>query len=188
VVDAGQGGNGKACEQLKTSRAKMTDYMEWLRRSVGYESLKSQYLRQFPSLNVERSSSMDEQIDAGDEEELLPSNPIERRDAKIAELEKNVADMNELKENVLKMKAELKLAVKTANIVNAKVDFARKVTEERLKECLPVPSFEDDHSKVLVTLMSALIDEDSFEMDPETDSLKPKENLLKEIEDSLDKN
>ena len=36
--------------------------------------------------------------------------------------------------------------------------------------------------------MSALIDEDSFEMDPETDSLKPKENFLKEIEDSLDKN
>ena len=121
---------------------------------MGYESLKSQYLRQFPSLNVE----MDEQIDAGDEEDLLPSNPIERRDAKIAELEKNVADMNELKENVLKMKAELKLAVKTANIANAKVDFARKVTEERLKECLPVPSFQDDYSKVLVTLMSALID------------------------------
>jgi hypothetical protein len=60
------------------------------------------------------------------------------------------------------MKAELKLAVKTANIANAKVDFARKVTEEWLK--------------------------DSFEMDPETDSLKPKENFLKEIEDSLDKN
>jgi hypothetical protein len=96
------GGNGKACEQLKSTRAKMTDYMEWLRRSVGYESLKSQYLRQFPSLNVERSSSMDEHIDAGDEEDLLPSNPIERRDAKIAELEKNVADMNELKENVEK--------------------------------------------------------------------------------------
>ena len=127
------GGNGRACEQLKTSRAQMTDYMEWLKRSVGYESLKSQYLRQYPSLNVEKSSNMDEQIDADDEEELLPSNPIERRDAKIAELEKNVADMNELKENVLKMKAELKFAVKTANIANAKVDFARKVTEERLK-------------------------------------------------------
>ena len=121
-----------------------------------------------------------------DEEDLLPSNPIERRDAKIAELEKSVADMNELKENVLKMKAEVKLAVKTANIANAKVNFARSVTEERLKECLPAPSFDDDHSKVLVALMSSLLDEDSFELDPDTDTFKPKENFLKDIEDSLD--
>ena len=84
------------------------------------------------------------------------------------------------------MKAELKIAVKAANIANAKVKFARNVTEERLKECLPDPSFEDEHSKVVLALMSSLLDEDSFKIDPATDSLKPKKNFLKDIEDSLD--
>ena len=178
-------GNGKACEQLKTPRAKMTEYMAELKRTVGYESLKSQYLRQFPSLGAEKSSNMD---DGGeyDDDEILPSNPIERRDIKIAELEKEVADINVLKENALKMKAELNFAVKTAKIANAKVMFARKVTEERLKECLPVPQFEDEHSKVLVQLMSALVDEDNFEMDPITETLKPKDTFLKDVEDSFD--
>ena len=43
-------GNGKACEQLGTPRARMTDYMAELKRTIGYESLKSQYLKQYPSL------------------------------------------------------------------------------------------------------------------------------------------
>ena len=168
-----------------TPRAKMADYMAELRRTVGYESLKSQYLKQFPSLQAETTSNMEEPLD-DESEEVVPSNPIELRDAKIVELEKNVADMNDMKESLLKMKAELKIAVKTANIANAKVKFARNITEERLKECLPDPSFEDKHSQVIVALMSSLLDEDSFEIDPETDSLKPKDNFLKDVEDSLD--
>ena len=178
-------GNGKACEQLGTPRAKMTEYMAELKRTIGYESLKSQYLKQYPSLMTEKSNNM-EDLEEAENEDVLPNNPIEQRDARIAELEKNVVEMNDMKENVLKMKAELKIAVKAANIANAKVKFARNVTEERLKECLPDPSFEDEHSKVIVALMSSLLDEASFEIDPETDSLKPKENFLKGIEDSLD--
>jgi hypothetical protein len=182
-------GNGKACEQLKTPRAKMADYMADLKRTIGYESLKSQYLRQFPSLGAENMSNMEETQNGedDDEEDLLPTNPIERRDAKIVELEKNVAAMPALQENLLKMRAQLHLAVKTTNIAQNKLKFARKVTEERLKECLPVPSFVNEHSKVLITLMSTFMDEESFEIDPDTDSLKPREDFLKDIEDSIGK-
>ena len=178
-------GNGKACAQLGTPRAKMTEYMAELKQTVGYESLKSQYLRQYPSLSVERSPTMEDH-DEYEDDNLLPTNPIERRDNKIAELEKEVSELSVIKENNLKIKAELKLAVKKANIANAKVKFARKITEERLKECLPDPSFENEHSNVIVALMSSLLDEDSFELDPTTESLKPKENFLKDIEDSLE--
>ena len=54
---------------------------------------------------------MDEQVDGDDDEEaeLLPHNPIELRDTKILELEKEVADKNALQENMLKMKPELTL-------------------------------------------------------------------------------
>ena len=45
------GGNGKACESLKTERAKMSDYMSYLKEKLGYISLKMQYLEmQFPVL------------------------------------------------------------------------------------------------------------------------------------------
>ena len=88
----------------------------------------------------------------------------------------------------MKMKAELHLAVKTSNVAKNKLKLARKVTEARLKECLPIASFENEHSQVLITLMSALIDEDSFDIDPDTDSLTPKVNFLKDVEDSIKKN
>ena len=107
----------------------MTDYMEWLKRSVGYESLKSQYLRQYPSLNVEKSSNMDEQIDADDEEELLPSNPIERRDAKIAELEKNVADMAS-KENSRLDKLEIVVKALTRKVLSFESELEEIKKEE----------------------------------------------------------
>ena len=120
-----------------------------------------------------------------EDEYVVPTNTIERRDAKIAELEKNAAEANELRESLVKMKAELNLAVKTTYIAKNKLKFARKVTEERLKECLPVPNFEDEHGKVIITLMSTLMDEDNLETDPETDSIKHKESFFKEVEESF---
>ena len=60
------------------------------------------------------------------------------------------------------------------------------MTENRLKECLPIPDFKAEHSQVLITLMSTLVDEDCLELDPETDTMKPKEDLLKAVEDSFD--
>ena len=179
-------GNGKACKQLGNPRAKMSDYMAMLKRQVGYESLKSLYVQQFPSLQEENVSSMeDKDVDVEEEDELLPTNPIERKDAKIAELEKTAAQVASLQESVLKMKAEKSIAIKAASVFKNKIKFARKVTEERLKECLPIPGFENEHSGVLVTLMSTLVDEDSFELDPDTNTLNPKSDFLKNIEESI---
>ena len=50
-------GNGKACLQTGTERAKMSNYMQALKNNTGYESLKCKYLRQlarsFPHLQGE---------------------------------------------------------------------------------------------------------------------------------------
>ena len=184
-------GNGKACAEIKNPRARMSDYMADLKRLVGYESMKSQYMQQFPSLQTENINHMEERPTGDDDEnedDLIPSNPIERRDARIAELEKNLDDVSSLKESMMKMKAELRIARKDTFHAKKKLSFARTVTEQRLKECLPVPSFEDDHSSVLITLMSTLLEENAFEIDSETDTLKPKEDLLKDIEESFEEN
>ena len=182
-------GNGKACKEMKTPRTKMGDYVADLKRLMGYESLKSQYLQQFPSLQAgDGSNTVERMMDDVDvEEALLPSNPIERRDAQIADLQKDAAEIPALKESLVKMKAELQAAKKTSILSKRKLNFARKVTEERLKECLPIPSFEDDHSKVLITLMSTLVDEENFELDPNTETFMSKEDFLKDVEESIEK-
>ena len=182
-------GNGKVCVQLKTPRARMVDYMTELKRVMGYESLKTLHYKQFPSLQAEGLGIMDDrpQGEEDEDDDLVPTNPIERRDARIAELEKTVADMPALQEAVVKTKAELSIAKRSAHAAKNRVKFARKVTEERLKECLPADRFEDDFSKVLVTLMTTLIDEECYEFDPDSETVKPKVGFLKDIEDSIEK-
>ena len=68
--------------------------------------------------------------------------------------------------------------MKTADVTGRRVKFARKVTEEWLKDCLSDASFFYVHSKVMISMMSSLY---SFEVDSESDSLKPKEDFLKDI-------
>ena len=67
------GGNGKACDKMKIPRAKMLQYMQSLRRQVGYVSLKAQYTEQqarnFPSLpgfDSDILNNMDEKEGDGD--------------------------------------------------------------------------------------------------------------------------
>lgn len=181
-------GNGKACDQLNTPRSKMSEYMMELKRKVGYESLKSQYLRQYPSLNSDPICDMDElPKDEEDAESLYPTNPVEARDAKICELEEKVAKMSESTETNEKLKANLQNAVKTTTIARNKLKFIKKVTEERLKECLHTPNFEEN-SKVLVSLLSAVTDDESFDIDPASETLKLKSDFLKYTEDSIEAN
>ena len=75
----------------------MLDYMAELKRTQGFESPKSQYLKQYPSLQAENMSNMEDRLPGEDDDEdieLVPTNPIERRDARIAELEKAVSDLS----------------------------------------------------------------------------------------------
>ena len=179
-------GNGKVCVQMMTPRARMIDYMTELKKTRGYESLKSLYFQQYPSLQGEHESIMDDRPQGDDDEndsEVLPVNPIERKDARIAELEGSVAEIPVLKEAVVKAKTDLKNVLKTADVTGRRVKFARKVTEEWLKDCLPDASFFDVHSKVMISMMSSLY---SFEVDSESDSLKPKEDFLKDIEEFIE--
>ena len=76
---------------MKTPRAKMSSYMNGLKISVGYSSLKSQYLaaqaRQNPALG-----GLAQDIDALDMEndEICPSNPLAKKDSKISQLESSL--------------------------------------------------------------------------------------------------
>ena len=115
-------------------------------------------------------------------------NPIEEKNKQISQLkapleenETKVHDMSAIKESLVKTRQELMIAKKASNLAKSKIDFARKVTEQRMSNCLsdPSPDVEDE----IVSLYSTLVDEDSFMLENET--LHPEEDFLKEVENKL---
>ena len=103
----------------------MSSYMESLKLSDNYVSLKSKCLEQqaksFPSLGKKagpQSNGQAESMDKADgetdaEEEVLPVSPVEERDNQISALQKTlndlqeqVKDVNVLKENLTKTKEQ----------------------------------------------------------------------------------
>ena len=120
-----------------------------------------------------------------DSDSLIPTNPVEARDAKICELEGKVAKMSESLEAYAKFKSNFQNTVKTTVTARNKLKHIKKVTEDRLKECLQKPNFEE-HSKVLVSLLYAVIDEESFDIDPASETLRLKSNFLRDTEDSIE--
>ena len=71
--------NGRACSKTDQIRAKMSTYMQALKTTTGYESLKVKYMRQLsqnypglqgePQLNTTLAGSMDAVYDDNDDEE-----------------------------------------------------------------------------------------------------------------------
>ena len=115
------GGNGKLCHYLGTERAKMSVYMESLRLQDKYIPLKTRYLEQqaraFPVLGNKASiDEKEDNIDIHDdaevevENQVLPISPLEERDEKIENLQKELEklrkeaqDNNDLRETVTKI-------------------------------------------------------------------------------------
>ena len=68
-----------------------------------------------------------------------------------------------------------------SNLAKSKIEFARKITEQRMSNCLSdsSPDLEDE----IVTLYSTLVDEDDFKL--ENDEIQPEEDFLKSVEEKL---
>ena len=65
-----------------------------------------------------------------------------------------VSDISDIRDCLVKTKSELKRSQKSSSIARNKIDFARKITEQRMSNCLsePSPDLEDE----LVSLYSTL--------------------------------
>ena len=108
---------------MNTPRAKMYHYMESLKTQVGYVSLKTKFVekqaRNYPALpgfDTDIRSNMEENGES-EIQEIVPSNPIEEKDKKIAVLEKYIETLKikekentSLKEALSKSTADLKVA------------------------------------------------------------------------------
>ena len=185
--------NGKACQALKTPRTNLAAYMEMVRVKHGYRSLKEKYLELYPPPGGAGNFGITGIVERFEEEEdVRPMNPVEEKDKQINDLKaaldasrKEVEDINAIKESLVKTKYELNSVKKYSSIAKSKIEFARKVTEQRMTESLSDPSGSPDMEEelALVSLYSTLVDEDKFNL--ENDIITPQDDFLKEVEDKI---
>ena len=194
------GGKGKACALLNVPRGKMAHYMHHIKTKIGYTSLKIQHQerqqKEYPKLGgfgQEQdafSGMVETEREAGDfdtEEDSL-ANPIEKRDAKIASLEKRLSDFNLVQQQLKHKEQELLLAQKNSRVARNKLVHVKKVAEQRMLECIPDPKFKDDYSHHLASIWATCEDADNYTINAETDILEPSDEdaLLKDLRKNCD--
>ena len=183
-------GNGKACHALGTSRTRMDEYMEMVKSKHGYCSLKQKYYQLNPIPGGAGNFGIEERPEStGEEGEIIPKNPIEEKDQQLAALQKaleesrkEVQDITVLREALVKTKNELRTSRRCSSLARSKIEFARQVTEQRMSNCLSLPS--PDQEDEIVSLYSALLDEESFTM--EGNEILPGEGFLKFVEKKIE--
>ena len=185
-------GNGKACVALGTHKTRMDVYMQGLKDKHGYSSLKQKYYEQNPIPGGAGNFGIEERADCINEEDggVIPMNPIEQKDQQLAALQKalkdsrkEVQDITTVREALVKTKNELKFAKRSSSLARSKIDFAKKVTEQRMAFCLSQSSPESALDDEIISLYSSLLDEESFSM--EGNEILPGEDFLKVVEDKV---
>ena len=209
---------GKACEKAGTPRAKMSIYMETLRKKTGYISLKIKHAekqaKMFPSIlgfTGELSSEAElgnlwsmEEREASDDP-LLLLNPIEERDMVISKQKKKIEELmeekrnnSELEQNMVKVTAEKEKLEGMNEKYVKKLDFARKITERKILETVSNDEFYREDPHLITVLSTTLVDDDLVLEEAEDDSKEEddtsnearsrKGKFLEDIESKLDRN
>jgi regulator of replication initiation timing len=135
-------GNGKACKELNTERAKMGPYMKDLERLLGYRSTKSKF---------SRVGVMNEPVIDEDETEItfntIYKSPIIEKDEQIQALlseQENLKLENEklkkklptLQESLIKTTSKLSAVQKKVHQKSKQINQASFITEKRLAEAI----------------------------------------------------
>ena len=201
-------GNGKLCkDEINTPRAKMSVYMNSLKISRGYSSLKSQYLesqsKNFPLLGGGTAPS-DANMDYMDtvHTDLLPSNPIVERDSKIKVLQDSLTKATESVQtkDVLIASLEQKQNEETGRLkdllstAQKKIDSiyqgsANKLLKDVTDNSLPINTEDFDITCNLLAVSffnTNLLEEDIEKMNSESAPLELKDDVFKPFRDKVD--
>ena len=172
--------------------------MEMVKVKHGYRSLKEKYFELYPPPGGAGNYGISGIVERNeDDEDVIPINPVEEKEKQIADLKvalegsrKEIQDINAVKESLVKVKYELNSVKKYSNVARSKIDFARKVTEQRMTESLTDPARSEDMEEelALISLYSTLVEEEKFTIDLENDTITPHDDFLKDVEEKLSAN
>ena len=199
-------GNGKACAAIGTPRAKMNVYMQALKVETGYESLKTKYLRQVSKQQLQEVSKVltdevnletFEEDNSEDTVEGEASTPIDK-DLEIAELKKQISHMQEevasipvLQKEIEEATHEKSLALAVTKQLSRRLSVSGRANVQKMVGLIQTGSNWSEDSAHLACSHAATLDDDEFELDEETDQVKPKNpswNFLLKVEKFLDMN
>ena len=208
-------GNGKACFRENGERAKMSTYMLAIKTTTGYESLKTKYMRQLAKnhpdlqgeptqLNTTLAGDMDSVPGDEDEEDreismgILPINPIVEKDKEIADLLKTVESLKSqlsiipsLEKGLEEARAENKNVLNISRQVGRRLSVSRRANEQKMVSVIQTGTNWTEDSAHLACSHAATLNDDEFELDDATDTVKPKNknfNFLKKVEEFLEPN
>ena len=205
-------GNGRVCAKTDMEKAKMSQYMQALKATTGYESLKTKYMRQLaksfpnrqgePEFDTTQIIDMDRDIDLDSEETevtlpILPINPIVEKDLEIATLNKTVEGlkeqvlaMDDLRNELEEAKAENKRVLNISKQVGRRLSVSRKANEQKMISLVKTGKNWTEDSAHLACSHAATMNDDEFEIDEKTDEVIPKnknKDFMKKVHDCLDK-
>ena len=202
-------GNGKLCFKAEVPRAKMSTYMQHLRITTGYESLKTKYMRQlaskYPNSHVGTpTDTIDQEVsDMNDEESciedsILPINPIVEKDREIAHLRKTVDEMKSKLATISVIQKELEEAknenrriIAISKQAGRRLSVNRRANEQKMVSLIQTGVNWSEDSAHLACSHAAVLNENDFELDSSFEKVKPKdgkEHFLKKVEENLDQN
>ena len=152
----------------------MNNYMQGLRSSIGYVSMKIKYIekqaRMFPSLiGLPGEKSSEQEVAGAWEMEETEShapilNPIEERDKLIVEQRQELEKLRLAQTKSLKVENELVKLKKENLVLNKKINFTRKATEEKIFENISNKDFYRE-DPFCVAVLSATLNEDDIDLE-----------------------
>ena len=80
------------------------------------------------------------------------------------ECRKELSDTTSLKDNLVKTKTELRHSRRDTSLARNKIEFARKITEQRLSNSITGSGLVGADAEELIALYSTLVDEELFEL------------------------
>ena len=200
-------GNGKLCkDEFKTPREKMSVYMNSLKITQNYTSLKTQYLesqvRKYPQMGGGIASLGVNDMDSADSAQSDQSNSSEERDSKIKTLQESLIKANESvktkdeliasleqkqKEEVARWKDKLSTAQKKVNSVYS--GSARKLLKDVTDVSTPIMTEDFDNTCKLLAVSfydTNLSEEDVDRMNSESAPLELLNDVFKPFRDQVD--
>ena len=200
-------GNGKLCkDEFKTPREKMSVYMNSLKITQNYTSLKTQYLesqvRKYPQMGGGIASLGVNDMDSADSAQSDQSNSSEERDSKIKILQESLIKANESvktkdeliasleqkqKEEVARWKDKLSTAQKKVNSVYS--GSARKLLKDVTDVSTPIMTEDFDNTCKLLAVSfydTNLSEEDVDRMNSESAPQELLNDVFKPFRDQVD--
>jgi len=171
-------GQGKVCKELGTKLTRMSDYVSHLKSNIGYESLKTAYLKKFPALGQNREALTEDLKKTEDDEDDQAHNKV------ISDLRK---DLMESQAAVHSSDQKLHHAKRSTELARNKISTATDGLNMYLHENLSKEYFDEFNPvfKFLVSQFSTLLYQpDCYTVNGENGEVKLADDLFAEIENS----